>query len=115
MDKYNNIAMDTIINSTIGLNIRDLFSDNLLLNSKDEKDNEKTNEKNNNILSEKELVRTCTNFQPNTQDLLISINPNLNSILLNLHLITTQLILCRPKPKKLDLMQIENLIPILIS
>lgn len=100
MGKRNNIAMYAIINSAIGLNICDLFSDNLLLNSKDKKDNKKTNKSNNDILFEKELVRICTNFQPNTQDLLISINPNLNSILLNLHLITIQPVLRRSKLKK---------------
>lgn len=47
-----NIAMHTITNGAIGLNIRNLFGNNLLLNSKNEKKNRGTNEGNNNVFFE---------------------------------------------------------------
>ncbi len=100
MSEHNNIATHAITNSATGLNMRDLFGDDLLLNSEDEKDNGGTNKGNNDVLSEEELVRTRTNFQPDTHDLPIPINLNLDSTLPNPYLTTTQPVLRRPEPNK---------------
>lgn len=100
MGKCTNIAMYIIINSATGLNIHDLFSHNLLLNSKNKKNSRNKNEDKDNIYSEKKLVKTHINFQPNIQDLPISIDLNLDLNLSSSHSITSQLVLYRSKSKK---------------
>ena len=100
MGKRTNITTQTITNSVTGLNMRDLFGDNSLLNYEDKRENKGTNKGNDDILSEKELTTTGTNLQPKTLDPLILINLNLDSTLPNSHIMATHLILCGPAPKK---------------
>lgn len=89
MDKHTNIAIYSISKSAIRLNIYNLLINNLLLNSKNKKDNRGTNKNNYNILFEKNLSECVDIFQFNTQDLPIPINLNFNSTLLSLNPITT--------------------------
>lgn len=102
MGKYTNIAMYPNINSVTGLNIRDLFGDNSLLNSKDERETKGINKSNDDILSEEELITTGINLQPETLDPLILIIPNLNSTLLSSHITAIY-----PKPRRPELKKVR--------
>ena len=100
MGERTNIATHAITNSATGLNMRDLFGDDSLLNSEDERENGGTNEGNDDVLSEEELTTTGTNLQPKTSDSPIPINPNLDSTLPSSHITATHPTPRRPEPKK---------------
>lgn len=95
-----NIAMHIITNSATRLNMCDLFGNDLLLNSKNKRENGGPNKGNDNILSEKKLIIMGTNLQPKTLDPPIPINPNLDSTLPNSYITATHLTLYRLEPKK---------------
>lgn len=115
MGKHINIAIFTIANSIIRVNICYLFGDNLLLNSKNEKKNKGRNKSNNDILSKRKLTTIGTNLEPKTLDLLIFINFNLDSTLLSSYIMAIYPILYKLEPKKSNLMQIKNPILVFIS
>lgn len=100
IDKHINIFIHTITKNATELNMYNLFGNNLLLNFKIKKDNKSTNKSNDNIFFEEKLVKTYTNFLPNTQDLPILINLNFNLTLSSLYLTTIQPVLHKIKLKK---------------
>lgn len=100
MDKHTNIATYPITNSVTGLNMRNLFTDDLLLNSKDERENRGTNKDNDNTLFEEKLTTIDTNLQPETSDPPIPINLNLDSTLPSSNITATHPISCRAETKK---------------
>lgn len=62
MGKRTNIAIYGITNSAKGLNMQDLFGDNLLLNSEDERKNGGTNKGNDDVLFKEKLTITSINL-----------------------------------------------------
>lgn len=100
MDRRTNIATHAITNSAIGLDRRHLLGDDSPLNSEDEREDGGTNEGNNDVLSEEELITMGTNSQPETSDPPILIDPNLDSTLPSPYITATHPTPRRPEPKK---------------
>ncbi len=100
MSERTDIAMNETTYSATELDIRYLFGDDLPLNSKDERKNRTTNDGKINILSKEEFTTTGTDLQPETSEILILVDSNLNSTLQSLNIITTNLTIHRQKLQK---------------
>ncbi len=89
MCKPRNIAIYATRNSETELDIRYLLKNSLLLNSDKNKENGSINEDKNEVFSEEKLITKDVNLQLKTSDLVIPIDPNLDSILLSPNMTAT--------------------------